>query len=1060
MTIMAGIGNQRYTASLGHPLSHSTSSHDSYVIEAFRFDLSKFNGQSPSVISSDFNYNYGVRADIEPLLKKITFKGSESKVKRAIDELKTIDVLACPYYSGATSTSITPRTCYSGTASTPTTSSSSHDYSSTAPILTTPSTSFSRNTFSSQTTYPPKKLFFGDDVAKILYFCDLKLKANKSIGLIKVDLFCENQPPCLRLTCLSYENLFCDCCKEIEQKIKTLHKRQVLGIPYHKQEQAKKITGQINKENHNDCLVICKPEQSMIELYGERSHSISEIQMKIETELGLKRSDSATTSILSQTPPVTVNSYQNFENSVVKTNETVVPKSSGLNASRFYSKFLTREGLKVKIYCCSITDLKVDAIVNAANENLQHVGGVARAIAEAAGPKLGLECSRKLTLGKGFVDVTKNMVTSGYKLQCSKVIHAVGPQWNMYSDKTKCLEDLYRTVKNALLAAENNAVAIVGMPVISSGIFGVPQDLCAEVYVHSIMEFSRQSQFQFLKEIHIVDINDIILKKICLAYQKWKKDAKSVDPIYAATNHPTLMKSTRTFSRIQDSDVDMQSEHSVHESVVPQKDKSKSFRENRTHVIKILEIQDSTIPKTQIVVKNFQVGGLLEIKIYTGSIVRVSGIDAIVCSADKNFSGSGLLSQFIADAGGSRYKENFRKLQSIHRFPNIGDVYSCKAGNIKVNYVVHVVMDQLAGVDGRYLRTYKQNITAMLEKTSAWKMKEIAIPLIGAGFIEKDQRDLGLCCKAFLEAICDFCHQKGQMCGLEKIHLVNKNTSITDALVKTFKSNASKLSVRAKSAAIPRAKTENDDSSHSLDDISLTFHGNKRHNSESDKWKGARPKQPHRSFSTADNEDTEEFQSTVTTNASNEKLKDVDCVICMDKIKNGKKLKCGHEFCQDCISDAFKHKPACPMCGSIFGKVFGNQPDDGEMKVHTDNFPSLPGFEGCGTIVIKYIFPDGIQRENHPNPGKKYKGTERTAYLPDNTEGRKILRMLRVAWNRKLIFTIGSSHTTGQENVVTWNDIHHKTKRFPGAEFGFPDAGYFDRVTDELAAKGVTENDI
>ena len=61
-----------------------------------------------------------------------------------------------------------------------------------------------------------------------------------------------------------------------------------------------------------------------------------------------------------------------------------------------------------------------------------------------------------------------------------------------------------------------------------------------------------------------------------------------------------------------------------------------------------------------------------------------------------------------------------------------------------------------------------------------------------------------------------------------------------------------------------------------------------------------------------------------------------------------------------------------------------------------------------------------------------YKGTKRMAYLPDNKEGQKVHRLLRRAFDQRLLFTIGSSRTTGKEDVVTWNDVHHKTNKTGG----------------------------
>lgn len=54
-------------------------------------------------------------------------------------------------------------------------------------------------------------------------------------------------------------------------------------------------------------------------------------------------------------------------------------------------------------------------------------------------------------------------------------------------------------------------------------------------------------------------------------------------------------------------------------------------------------------------------------------------------------------------------------------------------------------------------------------------------------------------------------------------------------------------------------------------------------------------------------------------------------------------------------------------------------------------------------------------------------GAHRKAYLPNNKEGKEVLKLLKKAFEQKLIFTIGESRTTSANNLVTWNDIHHKT---------------------------------
>ena len=92
-------------------------------------------------------------------------------------------------------------------------------------------------------------------------------------------------------------------------------------------------------------------------------------------------------------------------------------------------------------------------------------------------------------------------------------------------------------------------------------------------------------------------------------------------------------------------------------------------------------------------------------------------------------------------------------------------------------------------------------------------------------------------------------------------------------------------------------------------------------------------------------------------------LKEEDCAICMDTITNRHTLQiCKHSFCGECIQDCFKKaKPACPICGELYGKLTGNQPLNGTMTERVNYVHSLPGYALDGTIEIWYYFPDGVQ---------------------------------------------------------------------------------------------------
>ncbi|XP_025094067.1 probable E3 ubiquitin-protein ligase DTX3 [Pomacea canaliculata] len=129
-----------------------------------------------------------------------------------------------------------------------------------------------------------------------------------------------------------------------------------------------------------------------------------------------------------------------------------------------------------------------------------------------------------------------------------------------------------------------------------------------------------------------------------------------------------------------------------------------------------------------------------------------------------------------------------------------------------------------------------------------------------------------------------------------------------------------------------------------------------------------------------------------------------------------------------------------------YGIQTGSQPQSGRMTHRISPLQHIPGFPRVGSIIIDYDFPSGVQEWYSPNSiPAKY------------TRGLNILQMLKKAFDHRLVFTIGDSRTTGANDVITWNDIHHKTSIYGGPEsFGYPDAGYLIRVKEELAAKGIT----
>ncbi len=138
------------------------------------------------------------------------------------------------------------------------------------------------------------------------------------------------------------------------------------------------------------------------------------------------------------------------------------------------------EGTQLELAEGDIIELEVDAIVNAANEELKLGSGVAGAIRDKGGPSIQEECNRI-----GGTPVGTAVLSGGGDLKAKHVIHAVGPRMGEGDEDRK----LQSAIRSSLALADRHGLKSIALPAISTGTFGFPMDRCARILLTEVYRY-------------------------------------------------------------------------------------------------------------------------------------------------------------------------------------------------------------------------------------------------------------------------------------------------------------------------------------------------------------------------------------------------------------------------------------------------------------------------------------------------------------------------------------------------------------------------------------------
>ncbi|XP_075821158.1 protein mono-ADP-ribosyltransferase PARP14 isoform X2 [Microtus pennsylvanicus] len=417
-----------------------------------------------------------------------------------------------------------------------------------------------------------------------------------------------------------------------------------------------------------------------------------------------------------------------------------------------------------------LAQFPADVVVNAANEHLKHIDGLALALSNAAGPELQAECDKIVRKG-GLVLTGNAVISKPGKLPCHHVIHAVGPRWDG-NKAQECVSLLKRAVERSLTLAEEVKCQSLAMPAISSGIFGFPLDLCVATIVSAIKDnFQRKPDRRTLKKIYLVDISAKVAGAFAEAIETTYKASLSATASQPSLSALELVPPGETPQKPQTQDYVLVSPEGlkirlVEEGVQNARAFSDEF-DKRSHG-NPSDTQGfyGSLSSPTLGVHEMNIGSIL-FQVATGDITKEAA-DVIVNSTSKTFNLKSGVSKAILEGAGPSVENECSVLAQQN-----SEYIVTEGGSLRCKSIIHVV----GGND------VKRSVSCVLEECEQRNYSSICLPAIGTGSAQQDPDAVA---KAIMDAIEEFI-QKPSVQAVKKVKVVIFQPHILDVFYDNMK---------------------------------------------------------------------------------------------------------------------------------------------------------------------------------------------------------------------------------------------------------------------------------
>ncbi|KAJ7345856.1 hypothetical protein JRQ81_001806 [Phrynocephalus forsythii] len=341
------------------------------------------------------------------------------------------------------------------------------------------------------------------------------------------------------------------------------------------------------------------------------------------------------------------------------------------------AKITLKGGVVVEARKGDLAGFPADVVVNASNEDLQHIGGLAAALSKAAGPQLQVECN-DLVKRHGRLKPGCAIITGAWELPCKQIIHAVGPRWGSFG-KEKCADLLKEAVRESLKLAEAYNHHSVAIPAVSSGVFGFPLKECAHCIVTAVKETLEESpEMGCLKQVYLVDVSEKTVQAFADALGEVIKEGSPRPRSSSHSHSATQPKETR-----EDFDVTTTSE-------------------GLKLILEKKGIEDAT----------------------TDVVVSSVGTDLKL--------GVGPLSLALLQKAGPALQAEFNQAIQGRGVP-VGSVIQTRGHNLASKIVLHAPIPKWDGGKGQAEKELKRIVRECLESTEKLSLSSVAFPAIGTG---------------------------------------------------------------------------------------------------------------------------------------------------------------------------------------------------------------------------------------------------------------------------------------------------------------------------------------